>query len=299
MAWQDRTEYTDPRTDGRRGTSRLLGKPPLPRRYHEDGLQPMVLGNSVYAFDEETGLVEHDLSGARAIQALIDLNPFLSQLSPRYRHEFMALLATRSSARDTQLRGAGASTLHIVLSGCVYEESAYGEDTTVRIHGGGAVLGAAEVFNEDLHAPTAKCLNRTLSLALPIARMRALMEQNSQLASALGRALTDQLVAGERVYNRRNLLPEERLAGLFVHLLDRCAVPCSRHGRMIEGLSQDNLAAALCVSRGTIENAVKVLRDLDLITTGYRQYRFPEERELARFGKVRTLPRTVTGSAEM
>jgi CRP-like cAMP-binding protein len=179
------------------------------------------------------------------------------------------------------------SMVHIVLSGCVYEESSYGEDTTIWIHGTGAVLGVAEVFNPDLLAPTARCLNTTLTLAVQLTRMRAIIEHNGPIAAALGKVLSDQLVTGERVYGRRSLLPEQRLAGLFVHLLGKCAVPCTRYGRMIEGPSQTDLADALSVSRATVENALKSLRDLDLVTTGYRQYRFPDERELASFGKVR------------
>ncbi|WSB58687.1 Crp/Fnr family transcriptional regulator (plasmid) [Streptomyces cellulosae] len=268
-----------------------------PGRRRRDRVQPMVLGNSVYAFDQETGRVGHGLSGSRALRALIDLNPFLADFSRAARHEFTNGLSTRSSGRNAQLRGSVGSTVHIVLSGCVYEESSYGEDTTVRIHGAGAVLGAAEIFNPDLHAPTARCLNATLTLAIPMTRMRAMVEHTGALAAALGKVLADQLVIGERVYNRRSLHPEERLAGLFVHLLDRCAVPCMQYGRMIEGPSQTDLADALSVSRATVENALKALRELGLVTTGYRRYRFPDERELASFGKVRTPSQTVTGTA--
>lgn len=261
--------------------------------------QPMVLGNSVYAFDEETGLVGHGLSGSRAVRALIDLHPFLAGLPPAARNEFTALMSTRSNPRNAQLRGSVSSMVHIVLSGSVYEESSYGEDTTVRIHGTGSVLGVAEVFDHGLLAPTARCLNTTLTLAIPLARLRSVAESSGVVAIALGKVLAEQLVIGERIYNRHNLPPEQRLAGLFVHLLDRCAVPCHTYGRMVEGPSQTDLAAALSVSRGTIENALKTLRTLRLVTTGYRQYRFPNERKLASFGRVKTLPQTVTGSAEV
>jgi CRP-like cAMP-binding protein len=270
-----------------------------PGRRKREALQPMLLGNSVYAFDEETGRVGHGLSGSRAMRALIDLNPFLADLSRSARSELASAMSTRQSTRNAQLRGSVGSAVHIVLSGCVYEESSYGEDTTVRIHGSGAVLGIAEIFNPDLLAPTARCLNSTLTLTMPLTRMRAIVEYNGVIGAAFGKVLADQLVTAERVYNRRSLLPEQRLAGLFVHLLERCAVPCSRYGRMIEGPSQTDLADSLSVSRATIENALKALRDLDLVSTGYRQYRFPDERELALFGRVRTLSQTVTGSSEV
>ncbi|MEW2271043.1 helix-turn-helix domain-containing protein [Streptomyces sp. SID685] len=259
--------------------------------------QPMVLGNSVYAFDEETGLVGHGLSGSRAVRALIDLHPFLAALSPNLRHDLTALMSTRSNLRGTQLRGSVSSMIHIVLSGCVYEESNHGEDTTARIHGAGSILGAAEVFDPDLLSPTARCLNNTLTMAISLARLRSMAEGLPLVGVALGKVLAERLVIGERVYSRHGLSPEQRLAGLFVHLLDRCAVPCLSYGRMLEGPSQTDLAAVLSVSRATVENALKALRDLELVTTGYRQYRFPDERELAAFGRVRTPAQTVTGSA--
>ncbi|WP_181795809.1 Crp/Fnr family transcriptional regulator [Streptomyces sp. WELS2] len=268
------------------------------RRQAAGSWQPMVLGNSVYAFDEETGLVGHGLSGSRAVRALIDLHPFLAGLPQSFRHDFTALMSTRSNPRSAQLRGSVSSMVHVVLSGCVYEESSYGEDTTARIHGAGSVLGVAEVFDPDLLAPTARCLNSTLTLAIPLPRLRAMAEGVAAVGVALGKALAEQLAIGERVYSRHSLSPEQRLAGLFVHLLDRCAVPCLTHGRMVEGPSQTDLAAALSVSRATIENALKVLREGGLVTTGYRQYRFPNERGLAEFGRVRMPSQTVTGSAE-
>ncbi|MER7841909.1 Crp/Fnr family transcriptional regulator [Streptomyces sp. NPDC096040] len=258
----------------------------------------MVLGNSVYTVDEETGLVGHGLSGSRAVRAQIDLNPFLAELGPQLRHAIAGMMTTRYSIRDVQLRGSTGAAVHIVLSGCVYEESAYGEDTTVRIHGTGAVLGVAEVFDDTLLPPTTRCLNNTLTLTMPLLRMRALAETNGPAAVALGKVLAEQVVMGERVYNRHALHPEIRLAGLFVHLLDTCAVPSSEYGRMVEGPSQTDLAAALSVSRATIENALRALRKEGLVTTGYRQYRFPDERALATFGKVRFPSPTVTGVAE-
>ncbi|MFC9498430.1 Crp/Fnr family transcriptional regulator [Streptomyces sp. NPDC056982] len=256
----------------------------------------MVLGNSVYDFDEETGRVGHSRSGQRAFSALLSLNSFLSDLPRPVQADLVSSAVTRVFVRNQQLRGNPGSAVHIVISGCVYEESSYGEDTTARIHGSGAVLGVSEIFDPGLHAPTSRCLGPTATLMIPMTRIRVMGENSGALATAFGKALTDQLVTAERVYNRRALQPEQRLAGLFVHLLDRCAVPCSIYGRKIEGPSQSDLAEALGVSRATVENSLKALRKEGLIDTGYRQYRFPDERELALFGKVRSLSQTVTGT---
>ncbi|MET7621780.1 Crp/Fnr family transcriptional regulator [Streptomyces sp. NPDC001450] len=256
--------------------------------------RPMLIGTSLYERNEETGRVDYRVSGQRA---LLDHNPFLAKVPRAFLGDFVANTSARAYERKQQLRGTVSSMVHIILSGCVAEESTYGEATSVRILGAGAVLGDAEVFNEQLNAPSTWCLNTTYTLAAPLERMRTMTEHNSVIMMALGNSITERLAVGEQVYNRHMLPPEQRLAGLFVHLLHGCAVPNSRFGRMLEGPSQSDLAAALSISRATIETAMRILRDKELVVTGYRTYEFPSERRLAEMGKVRIPSQMVTGEA--
>ncbi|MEU4798782.1 Crp/Fnr family transcriptional regulator [Streptomyces sp. NPDC023327] len=266
-----------------------------PNRRREDRRRDLLIGSSLYQVDETTGRVQY--AATRSMEAVLEHNPFFQRLPNAHRAEFAAAFQRRIYERKAHLRGSGSAMVHIVLSGCVAEESSYGETTTVRILGTGAVLGDLEVFDETLATPTTRCLNTTMTLALPMDRMRAMVEHNSILSATLGAGITDRLVTAERVYGRVGLRPEERLAGLFTHLLGVCAVPCPRFGRMLVGPSQVDLADALNFSRATVECALRLLRKENLVVTGYRTFSFPSEAALAQFGKVCIPVQRVTGEA--
>jgi CRP-like cAMP-binding protein len=263
----------------------------------ESASRRLLLGTSLYALDEETGRVEYRLNGSRFLSTVVLHTSFMRWLPPSQRQELLRASTSRAYTRKDMIRGSASSMVHIVLSGCVAEESTYGETTSVRILGTGAVLGDLEVFDPDRPTPTTRCLNSTWTLTLPLDRMRMYAESMPDIAMALGRAATERLSDTERVYNRPGLRPEQRLAGLFVHLLGTCAVPSERFGRMIEGPSQQDLADALSVSRATIEAAMRELREDKLVVTGYRTFAFPSEPALAEVGKVRVPPQRVTGMA--
>ncbi|WP_331734210.1 Crp/Fnr family transcriptional regulator (plasmid) [Streptomyces sp. NBC_01220] len=257
----------------------------------------LMLGGSIYYRDDETGRVRHELSGPRALRSLMELNPFLSQLALGHRQDLFVSGAVRTHFRNQQLRGSSSSMVHIVLGGCVIEEPVYGDAATTRIHGVGAVLGDIEVLNPDVFTPTTRCLNTTVTVSVSLDRMRAIAETNTVLTAVIGKAVTERIAVGERIYNRHALPTEHRLAGLFTYLLEHCSVPSDRYGRMLEGPSQSDLAGALSVSRATIETAVRNLRNTGLLITGYRTYEFPSERKLAELGKVRIPRQMVTGEA--
>ncbi|MGW6274680.1 Crp/Fnr family transcriptional regulator [Streptomyces sp. NPDC055060] len=266
------------------------------RNRREDRRHALLIGTSLYDFDEATGRVQYAAT-RRIMDAVLDHNAFIQRLPYAHRTELADTCQRRLYVRKENLRGSSSAMVHIVLSGCVVEESSYGETSTVRILGAGAVLGDMEVFDDTLATPSTRCLNSTMTLALPLDRMRLIAEHNSVIATALGATVAERLVTSERVYNRAALRPEERLAGLFTHLLHNCAVPCTRFGRMLEGPSQIDLADALNLSRATVEAALRLLRKENLVVTGYRTFRFPSEAALAEFGKVRIPAQRVTGAA--
>ncbi|WP_415961962.1 Crp/Fnr family transcriptional regulator [Streptomyces sp. 021-4] len=260
-------------------------------------INSLLLGGSLYDRNEVTGRIRHAVSGPRALRPLMELNPFLAELSPTQRQDLLLSAQVRTYQRGNLLRGSGGSMVHIVLGGCVLEEPMYGDVSTTRIQGAGAVLGDVELLDETVLPPTTRCLSTTVTMSVGMDRMRFLMEHLPSVTMAVGKTVAERIVVSEKVYNRHALSSEQRLAGLFVYLLERCSVPSSRYGRMLEGLSQENLAAALSVSRATVEGAVRALRKRTLLVTGYRTYEFPSERKLAELGKVRIPQQTVTGEA--
>ncbi|MCX5376847.1 Crp/Fnr family transcriptional regulator [Streptomyces sp. NBC_00091] len=268
----------------------------LARRRLETTEQTMLIGTQLYAVHEQTGrarfLPEH-----RSVAAMLEYNTFMRRLPGAHVHELVTLLQRRSYERRDLLRGSNSSMVHIVLSGCVVEETSYGDTTTVRILGAGAVLGDMEICDDTLIAPTTRCLSRTLTLAITMDRMRMIARHNTVVALAIASSVVDRVKDTERVYGRPGLRPEERLAGLFVHLLRTCAVPCRKFGRMLAGPTQADLAEALCVSAATLDQALRTLRDENLVVTGYRTFQFPSESALAERGRVRISSPWVTGES--
>ncbi|MFD3549809.1 Crp/Fnr family transcriptional regulator [Streptomyces sp. NPDC058655] len=265
-------------------------------RWREVIEKPMLIGSHVYAVHEQTGrarfLPEH-----RSVAAMLQHNTFMRRLPESHVDEMVTLLQRRSYDRQDLLRGSNGSMVHIVLSGCVAEETSYGDTTTVRILGAGAVLGDMEICDDTLIPPTTRCLHRTLTLTITMDRMRLMARHNAVIAMAVAASVGDRIKETARVYNRPGLRPEERLAGLFVHLLRSCAVPCREFGRMIAGPTQSDLADALSVSTGTLDQALRVLRKQDLVVTGYRTFQFPSEAALADMGRVRVPTPRVTGES--
>ncbi|MCK8681391.1 MULTISPECIES: Crp/Fnr family transcriptional regulator [Streptomyces] len=259
--------------------------------------KPILIGSSLYAVHEQTGRARF-LPGHRALGAMLEYNSFLRRLPDSHVEELITTtLQRRAYHRGQLLRGAHGSMAHVVLSGCVAEETAQGGSATVRLLGAGALLGGAEVCDESLVPPTTRCLRRTDTLSLSLDRMRTLARHNPVIALAVAASIGERLQDAERVYHRAGLRPEERLAGLFVHLLRTCAVPCREFGRMIEGPTQQDLADALAVSTGTLEGALRILRAEGIVVTGYRTFRFPSEAALAEKGKVRIPSPRVTGES--
>ncbi|MFJ8313276.1 MULTISPECIES: Crp/Fnr family transcriptional regulator [unclassified Streptomyces] len=256
----------------------------------------VLIGPSLYEVDSVTGRTRYR-TRRRSVSEIVEHNAFLQRLSPNQRDDLLAAGQLRRYHRKDLLRGSISSLVHVVLSGCVAEEATYGDSTTVRILGTGSVLGDMEICDGSLITPTTRCLNTTLTLAMPMERIRLLSEASPALALAIGASVTERLKNAEKVYNRSALRPEERLAGLFMHLLRTCAVPCKEFGRMLEGPSQQDLADALAVSRATIEGALRELRREELVVTGYRTFQFPSEALLADFGKVRMPTMRVTGES--
>ncbi|MFF9803333.1 Crp/Fnr family transcriptional regulator, partial [Streptomyces rochei] len=101
----------------------------------------MLLGTSLYDLDETTGRVAYRPSGARFLNTVLDHNTFARMLASPQRRDLLHSCMPKLYARKDIIRGSVSSMVHIILSGCVAEESTYGETTSVRILGAGAVLG--------------------------------------------------------------------------------------------------------------------------------------------------------------
>lgn len=252
--------------------------------------EPIQIGSSFYNVDVATGRIDREETPSR-FGTVFERNPFLRKLPRETRQHFLdetngsagsaSSTGSRTYSRGHELRGPNIGTsVHIVLTGCVLERTQIGPSSTVRFLGAGAVVGCVEVFDDNAPPPTAKCLTKTWTLAVPLDRMRVLAEANSGLMKAIGSSIVDRMEATERIYNRHGMKPEQRLCGLLGHLLMHCAVPGRQYDFMVEGPTQTDLADALSLSVSSVEGAITQLRKSKIVVTGYRSYEFPSVRRL-------------------
>ncbi|MFF0551850.1 Crp/Fnr family transcriptional regulator [Streptomyces sp. NPDC004311] len=270
--------------------------------------EPLQVGSRFYEIDTSTGKIDRDKEPAR-LSTAFERNPFMRELPVELRAVFQepetekekdqdqGRISSRERPRQTELRGQeGGTDIHIILRGCVAERTQVGGATTLRILGAGAVLGCMEFFDEKMATPTAVCLSDTWTISVPMDRMRALAETAPALMKAIGISVTDRIEATERIYNRHNLKAVERLAGLLGHLVMHCAVPGKKYDFRLEGPSQGDLADALGLSIASVESAMKVLREADIVISGYRSYEFPSLRRLLEASEMAFPPESLAGA---
>ncbi|MCX5278259.1 Crp/Fnr family transcriptional regulator [Streptomyces virginiae] len=261
--------------------------------------EPLQVGSRFYEIDTSTGQIDRDKEPFR-LSTAFERNPFMRELPAELRAVFQEpdeQISSREHPRQTELRGPeGGADVHIILRGCVAERTQVGASTTLRILGAGAVLGCMEFFDEKMATPTAVCLNDTWTISLPMDRMRMLAETAPALMKAIGISVTDRIEATERIYNRHSLKAVERLAGLLGHLVMHCAVPGKKFDFRLEGPSQGDLADALGLSIASVESAMKVLRDADIVDSGYRSYEFPSLRRLLEASEMAFPPESLAGA---
>ncbi|MFJ3861552.1 Crp/Fnr family transcriptional regulator [Streptomyces sp. NPDC090085] len=262
--------------------------------------EPLQVGSRFYEIDPSTGKIDRDKEPAR-LSTAFERNPFMRELPVDLRAVFQekdqGRISSRERPRQTELRGQeGGTDIHIILRGCVAERTQVGGATTLRILGAGAVLGCMEFFDEKMATPTAVCLSDTWTISVPMDRMRALADTEPALMKAIGISVTDRIEATERIYNRHDLKAVQRLAGLFGHLVMHCAVPGKKYDFRLEGPSQSDLADALRLSIASVESAMKILREADIVISGYRSYEFPSLRRLLEASEMAFPPESLAGA---
>lgn len=190
--------------------------------------------------------------------------------------------------RGTTLRGLfsrpGGNHVHVILDGCVSERTLYGFSDTLRFRGRGEVLGDVEIFS-DVQPATAVCLAPTRTWAIPLERMRALAELHPLIMIAMGKSIADRLQRTERVYGTPSRDVDERVSGLLIDLGQTSGQHYTDGTIKVAGPSQIDLAEALCLSRASVEKAVRRLRQADLIETGYRSYELRDLHALQRIAE--------------
>ncbi len=170
---------------------------------------------------------------------------------------------------DYARRGA----VHLLLTGWVLESQLYNggcQGTTLR--GPGEILGDVAVFGQSVPT-TSTCEGPVTAVVMPTARLAHFLESHPTASSAFTQSLTHRLQRTQQQYAAVARPSEERIAACIYDLAERWG-EASPDGRiMIRGISQAHIAHVLVMSRASVENTLRLLRELGVLETGYRTIR--------------------------
>ncbi|MDG4859900.1 Crp/Fnr family transcriptional regulator, partial [Streptomyces sp. T-3] len=223
--------------------------------------------------------------------------PFFRSLSTALCTEVLSFSRPRTFERGELIRGMtvpGGDTVHVVIGGIVVEETVYHEVSAMRFRYEGHVLGDTEIF-ADPRAPLARAVSQVGTMAMSLDRMRTLAGRRPALMKAIGMSMAERLRTNEKIYGLQSRTPEQRVCTLLLELAEASGYPFEE-GRRLDGPSQSDIAQALTLSRATIENVLRTLRQKKVVRTEYRAFVFPD---LARLRKLATTNAPVAAPASL
>jgi CRP-like cAMP-binding protein len=214
----------------------------------------------------------------RLTRAFVKESPLFQGLPRGMQQDLFDMGVSRTFSRGTMLRGmTHGTTVHVILRWCGIERSAYLDGASLQFRGVGAVLGDTDIFYEDSVPSTAECLDQTWTLSYSLERMKQLADADTTLMRNLTTGIAMQLRTAEKVFASSKRSPVERVAALLVELSSSCGTlidykDLEAAASHILGPTQNELAEALLMSRASVENALRALRNAQIIFTSYRRY---------------------------
>jgi CRP-like cAMP-binding protein len=169
--------------------------------------------------------------------------------------------------------GAGDRRVLLVLSGCVklHATTRSGRLTLLAIRVGGDLLGEQSVLNDEPRSATAVSVGRTLVREVPGTDFLRVLRSDPEAGIALSRYLSVKLRRATRYRVDIGGNPVvARLAAVLCELAEGHGRTESSGIRVDALVTQPELAAIVSTTVPTLERAMKRLRELGLITTGYR-----------------------------
>ncbi|WP_158883260.1 Crp/Fnr family transcriptional regulator [Amycolatopsis anabasis] len=182
--------------------------------------------------------------------------------------------------------GAAGAPVVIVLDGAVkvFQVRWDGPNVLVDVAGPGDVLNAEEIVTGVATAVRFGQSGKVVLLSVPRRKFRELLDCDQEMERALCRTFARRLQAQMNQRSHTGRKVEQRLWAFLVELGRRHGTPANRGGTLLRvGLTQADLAAALGVSRNSVETARRNLREAGKLSTGYAQavlHELPSEEEL-------------------
>jgi CRP-like cAMP-binding protein len=201
---------------------------------------------------------------------------FLGSLTPATSAELVAASVRRQFAPGQRILREGGRDVHVVLilSGFVKATTAVeGFETLLGIRLPGEVIGEIGALVGDPRTATVTACGQVTAGVVSGSEFGAFLRRRPDAATLVTAGVARQL----RWANRRRAdfaaFPAHiRLARLLVEIADVCGRP--RPDGTVEigvALSQPELATMIAIAQATVQKALHELRDLGLITTGYRK----------------------------
>lgn len=214
--------------------------------------------------------------------------PLLRALAPADRELLAPYAELRIASRNEALfrEGQPSGELAFVVRGRMkmVKAAASGRQTILEMAGPGDLLCANAALGFQPYCCTAICMeDGTEIFVLPRRDLLALVERNPSVAQAFIRELTTRGAnMCRRVEELAGAKVEQRIATLFVKLLDRAGVPLQDGGTRIPiALSRQDIAD-LCGT--TLETAIRVmsmLRKKGIVKAAARGFIVPDRRAVA------------------
>jgi CRP-like cAMP-binding protein len=190
----------------------------------------------------------------------------------------------------TRLIKDGDEALHIFLlvSGAVriYFERPDGAEITAKIIAAPSFFGEAEAMGGLRFMETVSALGPVEVLRVPIARFEELLARHAAFGHAVVRDLSARFAAA--IYHEKSLAFDPVTVRLANFLLDHLHwSEADRFGAPQVVLTQEEMAAAIGVSRRSITKDISMWKEAGLLEKGARGYRVVDLEGLARFADPR------------
>ncbi|MEU7260585.1 Crp/Fnr family transcriptional regulator [Streptomyces rimosus] len=164
----------------------------------------------------------------------------------------------------------------IIFRGMIAEETRrdFG-DHSLRFFSGGDILGDTTLFYNDPSEVRTRFLTETHAAVFELGKLLLLASRHQEIMWVISRSLARKLHQADAVYGKHWQPAVQRVANLLWHLGCGRRYPEGEDDRIwsVEGPSQADLASALSLSRASVENALRELRQAHVVSTQHRGYR--------------------------
>lgn len=207
--------------------------------------------------------VTHRSFGFRGLPA----RGFLGEISPALADEVVALSRVKSFPPNATIHLTG-DAVYLLTHGGVIEE---GENWSPLFRGPGDLLGDTVLYDQNASAHSARTIMlRTSCLVIPASRLRRLAEHRPEVGAALHCALAQHVrrLGAWRAVERLNSL--QRIIWLLLELGEAQSRE-GQPGDLVIGMNQERMAQLVGLSRASVENELRELRNRGAISTAYRR----------------------------